>query len=144
MECPVRARGAKQSGEGKEGLWNITRRRRMRCRSDDSVSHGKCTMDSRATESGQQLDIESNDRVGLEAPKMDSDDVVTGATKERHRIENKRRRVTKQAKQTPCDYWASHKGHFSIPTPKQGPAKHRGGMCPSGVAMHHPAADLLL
>ena len=30
-----------------------------------------------------------------------------------------------------------------MPTPKQAPRSYKGGMCPRGLALHHPAADLL-
>ena len=82
--------------------------------------------------------------ITVKAPVMNDNNTVTGANKERHRIENKRRRQEKQATQEQQDYWSNHKGRFSIPTPKQAPSKHKGGMCPSGLALNHPAADLLL
>ena len=37
-----------------------------------------------------------------------------------------------------------HSGQFSIPVPKQAPTTWRGDMCPSGLALHHPAAASLL
>ena len=81
---------------------------------------------------------------GIKAPVMNNDNPVTGANKERHRIENKRRHQEKQATQEQQDYWSNHKGRFSISTPKQAPSKHKGGMCLAGLALHHPAADLVL
>ena len=74
---------------------------------------------------------------GLVQPTMDSGDPVTGAAKERHRLENKRRRQHKQAVQPSVLYWATHKGDFRIPTPKQAPTKYKGSMSSSGLALHH-------
>ena len=81
---------------------------------------------------------------GLVPPSLDSGAPVTGADKERHRIENKRRRQQRQAVQPPLSYWTKHEGTFSLPTPKEAPSTHKGSMCPSGLALHHPAAELLL
>ena len=81
---------------------------------------------------------------GLAPPLLDAGEPVTGADKERHRIENKRRRQQRQSVQPPLSYWAEHEGKFNIPTPMQAPSTHKGSMCPSGLALHHPAAELLL
>ena len=80
---------------------------------------------------------------GLLAPRHEDGNVVTGNTKKLLRIENKRRRIERQEHQARQSHWAWQKGKFSIPTPKQGPIKFKGGMCPAGLALHHPAADLL-
>lgn len=49
------------------------------------------------------------------------------------------------AEQGPINYWKSHKEKISIPTPsKQSPTRYMNSMCPSGLAMHHPVADILL
>ena len=81
---------------------------------------------------------------GLLPPRMNSGQPVTGHIKERHRIENKVRRREKQVAQGIVDYWAEHGGQFSVPTPKTTRPKHRGQMCPAGVALSHPAAEVLL
>ena len=81
---------------------------------------------------------------GLVPPTLNSGEPVTGANKEKHRLENKRRRVAKQLQQRETSYWADHHGQFRIPTPKQGPRKYRGDMCPKGLALEHPAARHLL
>ena len=81
---------------------------------------------------------------GLQPPRLNSGEPVTGRDKHRHRIENKQRRVRFQESQEPTSYWAWQKGSVSLPTPKQGPRQYRGAMCPSGLALHHPAADTLL
>ena len=81
---------------------------------------------------------------GLIPPVMDDRSRVTGLNKERHRVENKRKQPAKQAVQGPTDYWTAHAGKFKVPPPTKAPTKYRGQMCPSGLAAHHPAADLLL
>ena len=85
-----------------------------------------------------------NSNNGLAPPILASGEPVTGASKERHRLENKRKRIRLQEEQEEVSYWANHQGQFSIPTPKHSPSKYRGSMCPSGLALDHPAADLLL
>ena len=42
------------------------------------------------------------------------------------------------------DYWSHHTVEFSIPYPKQGPTTHKGYICPSGLALHHPDAGKIL
>ena len=88
--------------------------------------------------------VDEASMAGLDPPRLNSDEPVMGSTKEKHRLENKRRHCEQQEQQGPIDYWQHHKGQFSIPTPKQGPATYRNKMCPAGLALHHPAADLLL
>ena len=39
---------------------------------------------------------------------------------------------------------SKYEGTSSIPTPKQGPASNQNEMCPSGLALYHPAAGSLL
>ena len=52
---------------------------------------------------------------GLEQPRMESGAEVTGATKNKHRKENKRKRIAKQLAQDPVGYWRHHRGEFRIP-----------------------------
>ena len=88
--------------------------------------------------------IEANEFDGLKAPKLLLAEPVTGASKEKHRLENKRRRQTKQLRQPEVKYWVSHVGQFSVPTISSGPLNYRGKMCPTGLATCHPAGKLLL
>ena len=81
---------------------------------------------------------------GLAQPIIESGEKVTGTTKNKHQKEKTRKHIAKQWAQEPVDYWRHHRGEFTIPTPKQSPATYRGSMCPSGIALHHPAADKLL
>ena len=75
---------------------------------------------------------------------MVSDGPVTGLNKNKHRLENKKRRQQLQSQQPVVDYWKNHKGEFSVPTPKGGRPAHHGSMCPARLALLHPAADILL
>ena len=50
---------------------------------------------------------------GLRAPRQVDGNVVTGKTKKRHRVENKRRRLDRQEKQAPQSHWAWQKGKVS-------------------------------
>lgn len=81
---------------------------------------------------------------GLETPRLATGAGVTGSSKEQHRKENKILRQQKQAEQPATNYWSQYQGQFAIPTPKQAPSTWRNNMCPSGLALHHPAAELLL
>jgi hypothetical protein len=85
---------------------------------------------------------------GLEQPSLDTGQPVTGKSKEQHRKENKWKRKAKQVAQgtagVAASYWATHEGQFNIPTPKAAPKQFRGQMCPSGLALDHPAAQVLL
>ena len=58
---------------------------------------------------------------------------------------NKRRRQDLQMKQPEQSYWTTHEGTFTAPVQHKFPAtdQNRGGMCPSNLALHHPAAGLL-
>ena len=67
-----------------------------------------------------------------------------GANKERHRIENKHCQIARHEDQSERSYWMEHRGQFSVPPEKEGPKKYRGQMCPRGLALHHPAAAVLL
>ena len=80
---------------------------------------------------------------GLEPPKLDSmGGVVMGADTTKHRIENKRRHQATLANQAVESHWTIYKGEFELPVPPTPLETHRGEMCPSGLALLHPAADL--
>ena len=81
---------------------------------------------------------------GLQPPSLGTGECVTNASKEQHRKDNKVWRQKNQAEQPATNYWSHYQGQFAIPTPKQAPSKWRNGMCPSGLALHHPVAELLI
>ena len=81
---------------------------------------------------------------GLLTPKLSSNEAGTGKTKDKLRKENKKKRLEKLIRQHEQDWWTTQRGEFSIPVPKQAPFQFCGQMCPSGLALHHPAAELLL
>jgi hypothetical protein len=39
--------------------------------------------------------------------------------------------------------WTMYQGEFDLPIPLASLATHWGEICPSRLALHHPAADLL-
>ncbi len=82
---------------------------------------------------------------GLEPPCLDATGgCVTGADTPQHRIKNKRRRKALLATQSPKTQWTMYQGEFELPTPKAPLAAHRGEMCPTGLALCHPVAELLI
>ena len=80
----------------------------------------------------------------LSAPLLASGTLVTGATKNKLRRENKTVRILKQQRQaTEPAWWTLHTGSFDIPPPKEQITQHLNNMKPSGLALHHQAAPLL-
>jgi len=112
---------------------------------DDEYIEKDCGTDSGSDDASDDEGDDATNilRPRLAPPVMNDGSPVTGANKEKHRLENKRRRQQKQADQSEVSYWKNHKGQFSIPTPKQSMREHKGSMCPSGLALEHPAAELL-
>ena len=80
----------------------------------------------------------------MAAPCLNFVGPVTGASKEQHQLENKLKIKSKQDKQVPTDYWSSHRGQLSIPTPKQEQNIFSKNMCPTRLELHHLAAEELL
>ena len=81
---------------------------------------------------------------GLQPPTLRSAAAVTGATKARLRVENKRRRKHLQKSQAQPDWWTTHRGKFTLPPELPAPTAYRNQMCPRRLALHHPAATILL
>ena len=81
---------------------------------------------------------------GLHPPQLKSNDAVTGATTARLRVENKRRRKQQQRSQPQPEWWTTHAGTFTLPPPVPAPTTYRNQMCPRRLALHHPAATILL
>ncbi len=81
---------------------------------------------------------------GLQPPRLEATSArVTGADTPHHRIENKRRRKALLASQLPATQWTTYKGEFELPPPLAPLESHWGEICPAGLALHHPAAELL-
>ena len=81
---------------------------------------------------------------GLEPPCLEATGGrVTGADTPKHRIENKCRRRALLASQQPQMQRRVYPGDFDLPDPVAPLETHRGEMCPAGLALHHPAANLL-
>jgi hypothetical protein len=81
---------------------------------------------------------------GLEPPMLDSTSgVVTGADTPKHRIKNRRKQKATLATQAAISQWTIYQGEFDLPPPMTPLKQHRGEMCPSGLALFHPVAELL-
>ena len=48
-----------------------------------------------------------------------------------------------QEQQVPTTLWSTHTGHASLPPKHERPLEYRKEMCPAGIAMSHPAGELL-
>ena len=81
---------------------------------------------------------------GLNAPTLNSGKPVTGDGIKKHRVENKRKQIEKQAAQHPSTYWTKYEGAATIPEQLPNPTKWRNIMCPQNLALYHPAAATLL
>ena len=70
---------------------------------------------------------------------------VTGALKHHLKKQNKRQKIERQLNQERGSYWTTHHGTSGAAYKDPAPAPtHRGQMCPAGLALDHPAADLLM
>jgi hypothetical protein len=81
---------------------------------------------------------------GLNPPELKTGERIGGSNKRQLRRENKAKRIEKQEGQEETTYWSSYKGEFVLPEKKEGLKKWVGEMCPSNLAIHHPAAVTLL
>ena len=80
----------------------------------------------------------------LRPPTLLDGTVVMGDTTDKLRKLNKRTRNEKLATQTEdMAWWEVHKGNFLLPPLTTTRPAHLNNMCPSGLALHHPAAHLL-
>ena len=80
---------------------------------------------------------------GLNPPILSTNNKVTGATTNMLRKENRKKRHNYQEEQGPQVYWSNHEGKFKLPDELPPPGKHLNNMCPSGLAVHHPAYETL-
>ena len=113
-------------------------------RSDHSPPTLECKGGEVSIADTPQIEGAETDLAGLNPPKLDrTGGEVTGADTPQHRIENKRRRKAQLARQPLRTKWTTYTGEFELPDPHPTLSEHRGGMCPSGLALHHPAAPLL-
>ena len=70
---------------------------------------------------------------------------MTGATKNTLRKENKQKRVTAQRQQQKTSYWSTYGGKGKPPVgERKRPPNYKGQMCPAGLALEHPAGELLM
>jgi hypothetical protein len=68
---------------------------------------------------------------------------VTGKNKDALQKENKERRMKMQMAQPDTPLWSTAMGQFFLPENLSPPSEHRNRMCPSGLALMHPAKELL-
>jgi hypothetical protein len=101
---------------------------------------------STITDIVSSADLETAAYAGLNQPRLQSSNsVVLGEAKKQMRRENKQRRQALRAEQTLISPWTQHQGLGDTITPTDHTAcpPHRNFMCPSGLALQHPAAELL-
>ena len=80
---------------------------------------------------------------GINTPILPTNNKVTGETTNMLRKENLNKRHTCQEEQGPQAYWSTHEGKFKLPAELPPPGKNRNKMCPSGLAVNHPAYETL-
>lgn len=81
----------------------------------------------------------------LSAPRLPTGGIVTGGNKKQWKKVTKRRRQQQQLDQPDnVSHWTQYNGLYTQPVTRDVPTGHRGGMCPSNLALQHPAADMLL
>jgi hypothetical protein len=80
----------------------------------------------------------------LNAPALNSGEPVMGDGIKKHQLENKQKRIEKQASQNPSTYWTKYEGKAVLPKQLPNPTKWHNNICPQNVAFHHPAAATLL
>ena len=81
---------------------------------------------------------------GMRPPQLAMGDRISGDNKHRLKIENKHKRIERQLQQNAPTYWKEHEGLFGVPPALDELEEWRNEMCPSGLALHHPAAGQLL
>ena len=81
----------------------------------------------------------------IDPPLLADGTPVTGSNKKRYKSLSKWRRQQKQMEQPNPNYWVTHEGSLSREPSFTHPSRdsYRGGMCPSNLALEHPAAPLL-
>ena len=80
---------------------------------------------------------------GLNQPILSTKYKVKGETTSMLRKDHRNKHHTCQEDQVPQAYWYTHEGKFKLPAELLPPDKHRNNMCPSGLAVHHPAYETL-
>ena len=74
---------------------------------------------------------------------LPSGESVTGTNTRHWEKVTKRRQQALQMQKHMDSYWTSHDASFTDQLSGESPSEYGGGMCPSNLALHHPAADLL-
>jgi hypothetical protein len=113
--------------------------------------HGAPENKPRSTETGESQRLmadagqdKQDDWPGLLPPMLADGSRVNGDNKRQLKRENKAKRIEKQINQEPVSHWTTYEGQFEMPPEIAGIDEWEGQMCPSGLALHHPAAATLL
>ena len=84
---------------------------------------------------------------GLDQPRLwATGKVITGINKKKLRTENRQKRRALQQAQTKPTPWTEYTGDAVLPQGADNKSRpiHRNSMCPAGLALHHPAAEIIL
>ena len=81
---------------------------------------------------------------GRNPPRNATGEPVTGATTNVHRSENKQKRRKLREEQGPQSCWQTDEVNFELPQDRPPPGQYQNNICPSGMAVHHPAYAKLL
>ena len=98
------------------------------------------------TDTAFRADLETAAYAGLNQPRLQSSNsMVLGKAKKQMRRKNKQRPQALRADQTLISPWTQHQGLVDTITPTDHTAcpPHQNSMCPNGLALQHPAAELL-
>jgi len=81
---------------------------------------------------------------GLAPPRLQgTGEQVKGNDRSTHRKENKAKRRLQQSRQRNVTYWTTHKGEVHLTDVTTDRPHYRNSMCPTGLALEHPAAATL-
>ncbi len=90
------------------------------------------------------IPTEEKSFAGLKPPMLDSTGgMVTSADTQKHRIKNRRKWKATLATQAATSQWTIYHGEFELPPLMTPLEQHHEEICPSGLALFHPAAELL-
>jgi hypothetical protein len=130
------------------------KRSRLFIRDDDTISTASETDDDDATLDGEieggndhseiVWDANPPQHWNLEPPRTEAGAKVDGKNKRQLRRENKAKWILAQEQQKESSFWMTHAGEVALPGEKIAVEQWKGCMCPSNLALEHPAAEKLL
>jgi hypothetical protein len=152
-QCHSEANPSERKQISEANCHSEAKRVRLFVRDDDTVSTASETEDEEsllgeADEGNDHSEIiwDANPPLhwDLDPPRLEAGGRVDGSNKRQLRRENKARRIAAQELQQESSFWTTHAGEFVAPEKKIALEKWRGSMCPSNLALDHPAAEKLL